>query len=619
MIYVTSLDKTREEPLINISDDFRMEQTTDGTLSVSFTVYNSEKNLGYELLGPECIINIYGYEFKVTNHRETTNYKKISGNSTFFNLSKHRKDTMLGGTTTLRDRINFVLEDTGWTATFEDGIANNYVFIENFGNDYVTKLLSIAVERYQVEYVITSDKTIHFTNNKGVDTDIQFRYKRNVGDVALVEDSTNLFTQIKGTGANGIEAVYTSPNHTVYGILEAEPVTNEEFTTTEELLNWLKTQIEDVPKIAIESTIPELVNRNTGDKVWFIYEPLDILMETRILQNTRILKDNKLVTSKVVFGNIIPKTLTDLYVQQIVKIDENDKKNRSLFIQTNEYIRMEVERIGESISTLEITADQIQSSVESLDSDIRSMITQTASDIRTEINALDVKYDGEIATVTSNYQSMINQTANSIRLEVNGLITEVNDDISETNRMISVIQQSVTGISSTVSNLSTQTSALGTRMSNAESNISQTATEISQKVSWTDYNGEEIISMVNQTAEWYKIKAKNIELEGAVSIVDDNLYMMGNVNNRGIYFDRYGNEGQITVNSSLQSMTLDTTHMTLKGVSINLSAANTAIGYVGSGTENMWLAYSSSAKRIYVRIGGVGDHNNIGYIPVTPI
>ncbi|MGF9741572.1 GH25 family lysozyme [Priestia megaterium] len=60
-----------------------------------------------------------------------------------------------------------------------------------------------------------------------------------------------------------------------------------------------------------------------------------------------------------------------------------------------------------------------------------------------------------------------------------------------------------------------------TRMTNTEATVNVQAGQISSKVSSTDYNGQTIISLVNQTADTYKIQAKNIVLQGAVTVLSD--------------------------------------------------------------------------------------------------
>jgi len=62
---------------------------------------------------------------------------------------------------------------------------------------------------------------------------------------------------------------------------------------------------------------------------------------------------------------------------------------------------------------------------------------------------------------------------------------------------------------------------LKTRVSTAESTITQQATQITQMVSQTDFNGQTIISLINQTASKIKIQAAYIDLKGAVTVISD--------------------------------------------------------------------------------------------------
>lgn len=60
-------------------------------------------------------------------------------------------------------------------------------------------------------------------------------------------------------------------------------------------------------------------------------------------------------------------------------------------------------------------------------------------------------------------------------------------------------------------------SSLQQRVIENESSITQQATQIESKVSKTDYTGEEIASLINQTAENIKIVAKHLQLEGVIT------------------------------------------------------------------------------------------------------
>lgn len=76
----------------------------------------------------------------------------------------------------------------------------------------------------------------------------------------------------------------------------------------------------------------------------------------------------------------------------------------------------------------------------------------------------------------------------------------------------STITQQATLIQSKVSQSTVD--SLTNRVSNSESIISQHSNQISQKVSTTDFTGQTLVSLINQTASNIKIQAKNIDLVG---------------------------------------------------------------------------------------------------------
>lgn len=73
---------------------------------------------------------------------------------------------------------------------------------------------------------------------------------------------------------------------------------------------------------------------------------------------------------------------------------------------------------------------------------------------------------------------------------------------------------------------------LSARMASAESSITQNATEIASKVSTTDYNGNTIASLINQTSTTITIDAQHINLNGAVTFSDLNSNLQGEINDK---------------------------------------------------------------------------------------
>lgn len=66
-----------------------------------------------------------------------------------------------------------------------------------------------------------------------------------------------------------------------------------------------------------------------------------------------------------------------------------------------------------------------------------------------------------------------------------------------------------------------QISGIGSRLSTAEATIINQGTEISQRVKTTDFTGNSVASLINQTATTIKIQASKINLVSAVTVLSD--------------------------------------------------------------------------------------------------
>ncbi|MBU7002156.1 hypothetical protein HPG02_00695, partial [Pediococcus pentosaceus] len=81
----------------------------------------------------------------------------------------------------------------------------------------------------------------------------------NVSKITDTEDYSNFSTHIKGTGkttddsdskkSTAITAEYTSPLADKFGIIDADPVSDERFTTSASLQDYLKKQVKDYPEV----------------------------------------------------------------------------------------------------------------------------------------------------------------------------------------------------------------------------------------------------------------------------------------------------------------------------------------------------------------------------------
>lgn len=122
------------------------------------------------------------------------------------------------------------------------------------------------------------------------------------------------------------------------------------------------------------------------------------------------------------------------------------------------------------------------------------------------------------AADVSNHATLIQQNASAISLQATQ-ISSLGQDISSLSIRADGIESSVSSLSSTVGSHSTQ--------------ITQLSNQISSKVSYTDYNGETIVSLIEQTPASIKLSAEKIDLTGITSIYSPN--------DTADYFTFYGN------------------------------------------------------------------------------
>ncbi|MEY9980065.1 phage tail protein [Lysinibacillus sp. RC79] len=425
MIHVTKGNEV--ELLVQVSN-FNMEQSIDGTFTVSFTCFQGSKNPGYDLLESESIVTVEGNDFRVKQYSNTAHSKTVIAASVFYDLTKVQRHDTFGGNHTLQNHVDFTLNGTGWTAIIDNDIARETNYIRSFGKSNIVSLVKKICKYHDIEYLILPDKKIHFKKEIGGDYDYQYRYKHNVSSVILQEDTTDLATIIKGYGADGLTVEYRSPNVAIFGPLEAEPVSDERYTNRQTLLDYIKSQLQDVPELAIESTIPELTSREIGERVWLIYEPLNIEIQTRILQQVKVLRNGELITQSVIFGNSLPKTAEDVLVDQKEDLDdtkenldeakeelkesinETKKEFQSKIEQTDSQITIEVEQLEKSIASIDVKADNINFSVNNR--------------ITNEVAAIDIRANKIELSVSNNNErvgraeSRITQTENQIKFEV---------------------------------------------------------------------------------------------------------------------------------------------------------------------------------------------------------
>lgn len=477
MIYVKLLEQV--EPLNHIQG-LTIDKEVNGNFQLSLTSFNYANNPAYPLLQEESIVVVEEYEFRIKQIQENQYSKSITAISTFFDLNDERKDDVFAGTKSFVDFATWLFNGTGWTFTTD---IEESRYITDFGNGNIISLVNTLCTAFECEYEILPNHTVHFSKQIGGNNDYQYRYKHNIKALSKSVDTTNLKTFIEGYGANGLYVRYTSPlaSNPIFGIRRADPIQDDRYTHADSLFEYIKSQLNDEPQISLELDVVELTSRQLGETIWLIYEPMNIELSTRIMKQTLGLINGQLATTKVVVGNVLPKTSQDLLVQQKIEINENKKEFRSKIEQTNDRITLEVEELGGQIAQVNVKADNIELT-------INNRITQ-------EVSALNIRANGIEANV-SNAQSQIA----SLQIQANS------------------IQSQVTNLDK---NVSTQ--------------IKQLEDEIELKVDESDYTGNKIISKINLTSTTATIQANKINLVGAVTVLSDITGNLGTITAGNIY------------------------------------------------------------------------------------
>lgn len=497
--------KTEELPLNHIQSPKRVQALND-TITFNFTTLNHKNNPGFRLVQNENIVELDGHEYRIKQLSKRPKYTNVKAVHLYSDLIGTRREIALTGQYTLQQCINFLFAGTGWTVTTD---LNKSLVIKEFGKDNVVRLMNSLCDLFAVEFEILPNKRISIKERLSGDRGALYRYAYNIGTIGEEFDSTALRTRITGFyGENGEAVTYTSPLAEIYGVIEADSVTDESVVSSAEMLDLIKAELEDTIKYSLDIKAVDTAARELGEDVRVIYEEMDLNLSGRVLkiEEELVLVNNeyKLVPTVITLGNYSREG----YVDKVIgEIDKSRNEYRSRFEVTNDRITMEVEQIGVSIASLEIRADSIESSVTDLNNNLSSRITQTAAEIRSEVTNLDKKIS-----------SSISQTASQIRSEVQAEVSTINGNITTINSNISSLTQTASQIQSTVSSQTTQISSIGQRVSSAESTITQHANLISSKVSQDNFNGSTIVSLIEQAPSYVSISASKINLTGAVMV-----------------------------------------------------------------------------------------------------
>jgi hypothetical protein len=249
------------ENALKTIDDLTLTQTLGAIDQLTFNfIDNADNKIASELVMPRSIVTVpeNNQQYMITTPTITPlgRYRQYAVTALHVGQTLHDRyiDKKLTKTQSLDACMKFITQGTEFTYVIHDKFSN-YAFSEEFGNARGDDLLTTLASDFGFEYYFDNFK-IHIYKTIGKDNSFLFVDGANVSKITDTEDYSNFSTHIKGTGktsddkkSSTVTAEYTSPLADKFGIIDADPISDERFTTTASLQDYLKTQIKDYPEV----------------------------------------------------------------------------------------------------------------------------------------------------------------------------------------------------------------------------------------------------------------------------------------------------------------------------------------------------------------------------------
>ncbi|MDT2649039.1 phage tail protein [Enterococcus hirae] len=292
-IFIQDYEKTKKEILTDYDKSTFIENWQENeTWEISFTIVKTKFNeLAFDLVDYENSVFFNGQEFIVKQMGVSAEgaaiTKTVTATHIYYTMQDGFQYDTITGTRSINQLLAHVFkpDNRGFTWNVVDP---NKKFLpveqENFGNGNYLKLVEEILKDYDA-IVIPDNKNLTFfpRSEYGKKTEEQIRYKYNTDSVKFDIDTLNLKTQIKGFGKKKEDdtyyftpITYTSKQSEKWGIRVQSPVSDDRYTVSGNMLERLKTDLQDYPTITGTVTMKWRVEPNKGDYVAFVYEPLGV-------------------------------------------------------------------------------------------------------------------------------------------------------------------------------------------------------------------------------------------------------------------------------------------------------------------------------------------------------
>lgn len=277
------------------------KEAVNGEKSLTGTIYSNDEVLHQMERGWSVMFNGDWYYITYVAPTDGGNSITVEFDAVhefFFKMSKSvAYGTLKDGSHTAKEYLDFVFNGSGYSYTLLSQV--DAWEKQSFGDKNRLALFNDLISDMEMEFSIADSGRIMITSEIGQDLSTIVRKGFNLQELNLEYNVSDFVTYAKGFGAfidkndeskGRYEAEYTSHLASVYGKLEADPITDERYTKTASLQAALKKAVDSSYSISVGISLEELQSAGydydspvPGDYILAVDEQLDFNQRIRII------------------------------------------------------------------------------------------------------------------------------------------------------------------------------------------------------------------------------------------------------------------------------------------------------------------------------------------------
>ena len=281
--------------------EFTVKNAVNGERSVSGTIISNDRVLSEIDRGWKFELNGEFYNIVYAKPRDEGRNLSVSFDAVhqfFYDFGHSNCYTEFNGSHRFEVYIEAIFKDSGYRYQIEPRVRVNSIRKENFGNSKRLEMFKDIIKAAGLEFSV-SGKVVLITKKIGADLSTVVRKNFNMNELVIEKNINKFITYKRGLGAWKDEedhskgrytSEYESPLASIYGRIEGEPVTDERYKNTGELLRRLKFEVDNSYSISVQLDMEDLTRAGyqytqprAGDYIMAINETIGFWEKIRIV------------------------------------------------------------------------------------------------------------------------------------------------------------------------------------------------------------------------------------------------------------------------------------------------------------------------------------------------